>query len=53
MVLCWDPSNHVPCHGFDLVGALYTVLWVAGGAVSGLVGRLFLVLLVDKMCPAK
>ena len=69
MVLCWDPSNHVPvttpqspphldskdvlerllvvtqCHGFDLVGALYTVLWVAGGALSGLLGRLFLVLI--------
>jgi hypothetical protein len=53
MVMCWDPSNHVPCHGFDLVGALYTVLWVAGGAVSGLLGRLILVLLADKLCPAK
>ena len=35
------------------MGALYTVLWVAGGAVSGLLGRLLLVLLADKMCPAR
>ena len=32
---CWDPRNRLPCHGFDLVGALYAGLWVlsAGGCV--------------------
>ncbi len=52
MVLCWDPQNHTPCHGFDLVGALYTILWVLGGCGSALVGRVILVLCADKMCPS-
>ena len=46
---CWDPRNRLPCHGFDLVGALYAGLWVlsAGGCVllaivlAGGVGRLY------------
>jgi hypothetical protein len=26
---CFDPRNTMPCHGFDLIGALYGLLWVA------------------------
>ena len=51
MKLCWDPTNHVPCHGFDLVGALYTALWALGGCGSALLGRVLL-LFADKIFPS-
>lgn len=47
MVLCWDPSNHVPCHGFDLVGGLYAALWALSGCGSALLGRVILVLCAE------
>ena len=51
MVLCWDPTNHVPCHGLDLVGALYAALWALSGCGVALVGRVLLVLCADKIWP--